>query len=261
MNRSYRTPSASLLATWRKIRQRKHREKRGLFLAEGVRSVDALLRSGHLHVESILFTESKPPVEVHPGTPLYRLSDREFESVSGTENPQGIAAICRIPDAASPDDLSVGHGALLATDAIQDPGNLGTMIRTAVWFGVKGVICGSGTVDLWNPKVVRSTAGSTGLLPYTVGALEEILPRFESHGWRVILLDGSPESKPLQSVKRAGRTVVVVGNEANGIRPELFGSRRERVRIEGYPDRVESLNAAVAVGISLYRLASPEGKT
>ncbi|MEX2586102.1 MAG: RNA methyltransferase, partial [Balneolaceae bacterium] len=184
----------------------------------------------------------------------YRLSKKDFESIVDTESPQGVAAVCQIPETATTESLSVGNGVLIAMDAIQDPGNLGTMVRSAVWFGASGILCGKGTVDLYHPKVVRSTAGVTGLLPVSTGILGTELEKLESAGWNVLLLDAGPEASPLQHLPLPDRIVLVVGNEGNGIDSSLFDRERQRVAIEGNRDRLESLNAAVALSIVLYEL-------
>jgi RNA methyltransferase, TrmH family len=186
--------------------------------------------------------------------PVARLGKQEFEELSDTDNPQGIMAVCRMPDEIPTEKLAARSGVIVATDAIQDPGNLGTMIRTSVWFGAVGFICGTGTVDPWHPKVVRSTAGATGAIPWLSDDLEGLFTRLEAEGWEVLLLDGGKGSVPLPDVSKQQKTVLVVGNEANGINPELMTSNRQRVKIEGTPGTVESLNAAIALGIAMYEL-------
>lgn len=138
------------------------------------------------------------------------------------------------------------------TDAIQDPGNLGTIIRTAAWFGVSGIVFGEGCVDPFHPKVVRSTAGATGTVSFLKGNLEPLFRDLESSGWHVYLLDGSARAREIRTVRPGKKSILIAGNEANGIRPELFCSNRSPVRIGGDSATVESLNAAVALGISLF---------
>lgn len=244
--------SSRQLTAWRKLGRKKVRQEAGLFLAEGERCVEQILSVGRLDVEAILLSEASEwrPADENPD--CYRLSKKDFESIVDTESPQGVAAVCRMTASATTETLSVGSGLLVAMDAIQDPGNLGTMVRSAVWFGVSGILCGKGTVDLYHPKVVRSTAGVTGLLPASTGTLATELKKLESAGWRVLLLDAGPGASPLQHLQLPDRTVLVVGNEGNGIDTSLFDGERQRVAIEGDRDRLESLNAAVALSIVLY---------
>jgi TrmH family RNA methyltransferase len=133
---------------------------------------------------------------------------------------------------------------------------MGTILRTAAWFGAKALVAGKGSVDIYNPKVVRSTAGATGSIPVLTGDLEEIFNELESSGWQVMLLDGGNSAEPLRSIQPADKTILVVGNEGNGIHKNLLNSGRKKVKIESAPgqEKVESLNAAVAVSIALWTL-------
>ncbi len=258
-----KTISNRQLKLLRKLNRKKYREREGLFLIEGPRAVRQVLDNGVLSVEGLFFDESgqlfneaywSEAAEEREGV---LVSAGDFEEVADTDNPQGVMALCRTPGEAGRDTLASATGLLLATDAIQDPGNLGTIIRTASWFGVRGLLSGRGTVDLFHPKVVRSTAGATGTVPYRNVELEAALDYFEEKGWRVLLLDAGPEAVSLNEIGRDDKTILVVGNEAHGIDDSLPGGRRRAVHIpgQGGEEGVESLNAAVAAGIALYRLA------
>lgn len=243
--------SARQIARWRTLSRRKGREREGLFLVEGERAVRQVLANDVLQVESVLLEEganiSKPKT-----SRVVELDQETFRSISCAETPQGILAVATIPAETKLEGLCDSKGLLLALDAIQDPGNLGTLIRTALWFGVQGILIGKGTVDLWNPKVVRSTAGATGALPWRSGNLDEMLVELESSEWKSALLDIGERSTPLPSFSASHRQILVVGNEGNGIRDDLKRPNRSLVRIEGHKNRVESLNVAIAAGIALY---------
>lgn len=227
-------------------------------MAEGERCVEQILQNGIVSVEELVVEEgfAATGIILGAGCPISRLRRPDFEVLSDTENPQGVMAVCKIPDEITPDKLAARSGVIIATDAIQDPGNLGTMIRTAVWFGAVGLICGTGTVDPWHPKVVRSTAGATGAIPWLSDDLKSLFRQLVAEGWKVLLLDGGEGSVPLPDVEKQEKTVLVVGNEANGINPELMTSNRQRVKIEGNPGTVESLNAAIALGIAMYEVGN-----
>lgn len=241
----------------RKLSQKKYREREGLFLAEGERTVEQVVENGLVEVETV-FVEERFKVEENwfKGIEVCVLEDEILAEVADTDNPQGILAVCKMPDEIQPEKLANQSGVIVATDAIQDPGNMGTILRTAAWFGAKALIAGKGTVDVYHPKVVRSTAGATGSIPVLSGELEDILAGLESAGWKALLLDGGEEAEPLGSVQPAKKTVLVVGNEGNGINRVLLHSGRKKVKIESAPGRgkVESLNAAVAVSIALWRV-------
>ncbi len=149
------------------------------------------------------------------------------------------------------------QGVLVATDAIQDPGNMGTIIRTAAWFGVCGLLAGKGSTDIFNPKTVRSTAGATGAVPYQNAKLAEMLPAFEEAGWEVFMLEASEDSTSIGNVVHAERVIIIVGNEANGIDSNLMIPGRTAVHIKPRNDEqnVESLNAAIALAIALYEFS------
>lgn len=232
----------------------KHRKKNGLFLAEGIRCVEQIIENKYVNVRELLIDQSDPGhqnLQTHD-LPVYELTNEQFVTVSDTETPQGVIAVCEIPDEATIDKLSKTEGVIVALDAIQDPGNLGTIIRTAAWFGTSGIIFGEGCVDPFHPKVVRSTAGATGTVPFLKGNLDTVFLDLESSGWKIYLLDGSARAQDIQTVNPDKQSILVAGNEANGINPELFGSNRKPVRIGGDSTTVESLNAAVALGIGLF---------
>ncbi len=235
----------------------KYRKREGLFLAEGVRCVEQILENGIVTVEELLLDKTAGDISFLKrfDVPVYELESEDFLSISDTENSQGIIAVCQIPFEANVDELVLSEGVIIATDAIQDPGNLGTMIRTASWFDASGIIFGTGTVDSFHPKVVRSTAGATGRLAYQSGDLSKMINEFEEHGWDIVLMDRGEGSINLKEVVPDRRTLIVVGNEGRGITGKLFTSTRKKVRIDGKSEAVESLNAAVATSIALYHFA------
>lgn len=247
-------PSANQLKNWRKLLLGKYRKREQLFLAEGIRCVDQIIRKKTVHIEELLVERGSefPEQLLSAGYPAYELSTDDFKSVSDTDTPQGVVAVCRTPAETDISVLTNSTGILVAFDAIQDPGNLGTMIRTAAWFNASGLLVGNGTVDPFHPKVVRSTAGATGTLPYLKRELSSTLPLFEENGWTVYILDGGKEARPIRSVSPDAKTILVIGNEGNGVDPKLFHKERPAVKIPGNRTNVESLNAAIAMSIALY---------
>lgn len=239
----------------RKLARKKYREKEQRFVVEGERAVEQVVENGLVEVETV-FVSVGIAVSYQLSAISVEIGEDVLAEVADTENPQGILAVCKMPGEVGIDELKNQEGVIVATDAIQDPGNMGTILRTAAWFGAKALIAGKGSVDVYNPKVVRSTAGATGSIPVLSGELEAILKELESSGWQVLLLDGGEESVKLRSVQPAKKTIIVVGNEGNGISRNLLDSDRQKVRIESAPgqDKVESLNAAIAVSIALWGL-------
>lgn len=250
-----RPASNNQIKLWRKLQQTKYRKKEGLFLAEGERCVEQIVENAFIEIDSIILeTGYLPGFEYEANA--YEVESSDFESLSDTDSPQGILAVCKIPEETSLEKLKNGSGVIVALDGVQDPGNVGTIVRTAAWFGAVGLLIGHGTADLFHPKVVRSTAGATGALDYMKEDLAEILAEFENEEWQVYLMDGGESSIDIQTVDPAEKSILVIGNEGNGISNELFADQRTAVRIPGDSTTVESLNAAIALGIGLFELTS-----
>jgi len=242
----------------RKLGQKKYREKEGLFIVEGERAVEQVLENGVVKVKEVFVEENRAVSRQLLAVSSFQIDSNTFSEISDTENPQGILAVCEIPSEISIEELSKKEGLIVVTDRIQDPGNLGTIVRTAAWFGASAVLVGKGSVDLHHPKVVRSTAGATGVLQYRNSNLNEDLSILEKEGWQVLLLDGSDGALPVSRIHTTNRTVLIVGNEANGIDKDLKSAKRKRVMIPSAENNrsVESLNAAIALSIALYQLRS-----
>lgn len=248
-----RPASNNQFKEWKKLLMGKYRKKHRLFLAEGPRGVEQILENGLIVVKELIIRNGDEAcIPSRTKHAVYSLQPNEFNLLADTETPQGILAVCRQPDEATVSELSGKEGVIVAFDAVQDPGNLGTMVRTSSWFGASGIIAGTGTADLFHPKVVRSTAGATGSIPFVKGNLNEIFADLEQNGWPVYLLDGSDESANIATIHLAEKAVLVVGNEGNGVDSSLFASNRHPVKIPGQNRYVESLNAAVALSIGLY---------
>lgn len=232
-------------------------------MMEGGRSIQQLVENNIVTVEVLFFDEEQEYWLRHEWADVVRHLDSRllttdvFNEVADTENPQGVLALCRMPPEIKKKQLMKEEGIIIATDAIQDPGNLGTMIRTSGWFGATGMLLGKGTVDMFHPKVVRSTAGATGTIPYNNADLENDLLDFEEHGWQVMLLDARPKAKNLREMVSNNKTILVIGNEANGIAKSLFREGRQVVEIPpaSKTENVESLNASIALSIALYALS------
>lgn len=239
---------------WRKLQQSKYRRKEGLFVAEGERCVEQIVANGFINVNALVVEKGyKPGFEVTDS--VFEVSHDDFRSLSDTDTPQGIIAVCETPAESSMAHVKDANGVIVALDAVQDPGNVGTIIRTAAWFGAAGILYGEGTADPFHPKVVRSTAGATGALPYQKGEITELLERYEAEGWGCLLMDGGEKSVDIRKVNPSEKTILVIGNEGNGISNELFTNKRKAVRIPGSHTLVESLNAAIAFGIGIYIFA------
>ena len=244
--------SNNQLKLWRKLGQAKYRKKEGLFIAEGERCVEQIIANGYVNVAALI-AEKGYLLPDNIQEPVFEVESSDFAKLSDTDSPQGILAVCETPGQSDTKTISTRPSVIVALDAVQDPGNVGTIIRTAAWFDAAGILFGHGTADPFHPKVVRSTAGATGALPYQKGEITELLERFEGEGWDCLLMDGGPGAEDLNSITSYENKVLVIGNEGNGISDDCFSVHRRRVKIPGNSATVESLNAAIALGIGLYR--------
>ncbi len=250
----------------RKLNRKKYRYKERLFLLEGARAVQQVIANQEIRIRALFFDEDQQYWEqpdwekVADQLEVATLPQDLFMEVSDTDSPQGVLALCEMPSEATAEELAEKSGLIVALDGLQDPGNLGTIIRTAGWFGISGIISGKGTVDMFHPKVVRGTAGATGTIPFMNGELSGVFDTLEQHNWHIYLLDAGAESKALHEISSIKKGVIVVGNEGHGIGDELMMPNRSSVRIPSPvgQENVESLNAAIAASIALYDLS---GKT
>ena len=231
---------------WKKLLTRKGREKSGLFIVEGEHLVEEALKEKDVVTEMIISESSESSlIKAIDHIPIYIVSNEIAKALSETEHSQNIFAVCRPKK-----EVVQQFQKLLLIDGIQDPGNLGTIIRTADAIGLDAVIIGEGTVDLYNGKVLRAAQGSHFHLPIIKGKLEEWISKLSEQG---IPTYGSAlhDAIPLNEVKKTDSYALIVGNEGRGIRKELLSMTTANVYIPMY-GRSESLNVAVASGILMY---------
>ena len=257
----------TLQTTIRDLGRRRGRERRGLSLAEGVRLVEEAVASG-IEVRGAAVS---PGLEATTrgralksslaarGVPLEEVSDSELAALADTEQPQGIVAVVR-PPAWSLDRIATPPGAvLLVLDAVQDPGNAGTLLRTAHALGAAGVVALKGTVDLTSPKVLRGSMGALFRLPAVATEAAELLAWASARGielW-VAEADGEALTRPAVPRDRRPPLALIVGNEGAGVSRELEAAASRRVSIP-LAGGAESLNVAVAAGILLYEVTRAE---
>ena len=240
----------SLVKAWKKLATtRKERERSGEFIVEGFHLVEEALKNKEL-VNSIIVREGVDlPL-------LWDIDDIEMIEVTApvvkefaeTETSQGVFAICK--QAQYTEIQMAGWRKLLLVDAVQDPGNIGTMIRTADAAGLDAVVLGKGSADLYNPKTLRSAQGSHFHIPVVRGELLEWVENLVEDG---VPIYGTAleDAIPYTEVKHDGKFALIMGNEGSGISPQLLARTDENVIIPLY-GQAESLNVAVATGILLY---------
>jgi RNA methyltransferase, TrmH family len=226
---------------------------------EGFRIIEEAVRSG-LKFRAVFFSESAEPraarllpqIGAHVETIL--LPDKLFASAVPSDSPQGVAALASVKRFTLEEILDhPAPGPLLVIAGVQDPGNLGTILRSAEAFGAKGVLLGEGTVSAYNSKVVRASAGSLFRVMLAKVSLTEAIDKMRARAIRLVAT-ASHKGVPLPEAKLSGQVAVFVGNEGAGLDKKLLGQMDELITIP-HSDRVESLNAGVAASIVLYEVS------
>jgi TrmH family RNA methyltransferase len=248
-----------LLTLARDLGRRKAREKHSLFVAEGVRSVEELLRSG-LRLRGALvgpqLSEAPRGQQLRAsldsaGVEVSEVSERDFRSAAETESPQGVLAIAEIPKLSLNELDTSARCRLLVLDAVQDPGNVGTIVRTAAALGATATIALTGTVDLWNPKVIRSSMGAQFVHPALHASASGLFDFLDTQN--IELWSADAAGHPLSDEPAPLRLAVALGNEGSGLSSEVR-ARSKRIVSLPLTRGAESLNVAVAAGIILYQL-------
>lgn len=243
-----------------KLTQKKYRQKLGQTLVEGVRAVRSAVQAGAPLVDIVVAEDRRGDEQVQAllrdaDVPVYVASAGEVAALSDTDSPQGVLAVVRTVRVEE-EALAAQH-TILALDGVQDPGNVGTALRTAAWFGADAVLAGQGTAGLFHPKVVRAAAGA--LWDVQLGrtkALANMLARFQDRGFACY--GAGLEGTSARAWRSRHPSVLVLGSEAHGLSSEVRDGLDERVHIEGTTTRqgTESLNVAVAAGILMYEWLS-----
>jgi len=251
--------SQARLKSLKKLALKKYRDREGRFIIEGVRLCEEALAAG-AEIETWIYAPSLltrargralldriPPR--HPA--LLRATSAQFKALTQVASPQGIACVVRKREQkALPSGIS---GLYLVLDRISDPGNMGTILRTAAWFGVDGVLAGPGTVENTHPAVMRASAGALFHLPaFENVRLEQWLVQQKERGFILIAADAR-DGTDVRELRSTGRDILVIGSEAGGIDPALENLMTIKTHIPGF-GAGESLNAAVACAIVLYQL-------
>jgi len=254
---------STLQTTIRDLGRRRGRERRGLALAEGVRLVEEAMAAGvelrGAAVSPALEATSrgralKSGLET-AGVRLEAVAEPELERLADTEHPQGIVAVIRPPSWTLEHIATPAGAALLVLDAVQDPGNVGTMLRTGLGLGAAGLVALKGTAELVSPKVLRASMGALFRLPAVAADPAAFLEWARGRGVELWVADPEGIALPLPAGRRDQRPplALVLGNEGAGVGAALGAAGTRRVAIP-LASGAESLNVAVAAGILLYEV-------
>ncbi|RZK16448.1 MAG: RNA methyltransferase [Pedobacter sp.] len=236
--------SKSQISFIKSLHQKKYRKEHGLFLVEGIKSIIEFIQSNY-KIHSIFYNSGqfnllpKLPANIN----LFEVNNAELGKISTLQTPQGFLALVHIPKKEIIDQLTLKNKFTLVLDGVQDPGNFGTIIRTADWFGFKQIICSEDTVEAFNPKTVQATMGSLA----RVNIYYEDLPSFLSlHKLPIFgaLLDG----ESIYKTNWGNEGLVILGNEGKGISAEIIKKVNHPVTIPKFGE-AESLNVAVSAAI------------
>lgn len=224
------------------LNKKKYRDEHKLFFIEGIKSIREAINFNQ-EIETILY--SPEMIEYNLEVEGIKVSKEILCKISDTVTPQGIIAVCKIKD----NDITVlkDKKRIVFLDKVQDPGNVGTIIRTADAFGFDGVILSKECADIYSPKVIRSTMGSIFHLPIIRDVNVEELKKLDMK-----IYSSSLEAKKyIKDIKIGEKAILVIGNEGNGISDETKKITDEFIKIE-MPGNAESLNASIAAGILMY---------
>ena len=229
----------------RSLELKKNRKRESLFVAEGPKVIEELLKlkTPHTIIATKEWIDNNPKI-----SNVIEVSERELESASLLKTPQQVLALFAIET--TEQDLNIDNNKLyLALDGIQDPGNLGTIIRIADWFGIENIFCSTDTADIYNPKTIQATMGAIGRvkvhyvdLPAYIASLQEKAPVYGT------FLDG----ESIYDKKLENHGIIIMGNEGKGISDECGKHVSERLLIPNYPvgrETSESLNVSTATAI------------
>ncbi|WP_058302443.1 TrmH family RNA methyltransferase [Gorillibacterium timonense] len=248
---------------WSELTGKKGRDKQGRFLLEGIHLIQEALHAG-VAVRTVLYdlekglsSELEPLLADAPQIELVGVSAAVLAKCSETETPQGALAIADKPSSGLKELLADPAGFVVALDGLQDPGNVGTIIRTADAAGAAGVIVGKGSADPYAPKTVRSTMGSLFHLPVVEAALAPLLEEATARGVQVYST-GMASGLTCYDADFTAPVWFVIGNEGRGVSPEVRALVQQELSIP-MPGQAESLNAAMAAGILLYEAVRQRG--
>lgn len=250
------TSNAQIKAVVQLMKKAKARRERGLFVVEGIKMFKEAPKEclEKVYVSSALWEKG---IEIEEDIQVEVVEEKVFCAISDTVTPQGILCLVRRNEYRLEDMISEKGGKkplLMILEDLQDPGNLGTILRTAEGAGVTGIIMSKNTVDVYNPKVIRSTMGSVYRMPLLYAdRIQDILPKLNEAGIRTYAAHLKGENNYEEENYRGG-TAFFIGNEGNGLSDELSEKADCLIKIpmEG---KVESLNAAMAAGILMYESA------
>ena len=236
--------SKSQISLLKSLQHKKFRIEHGFFLVEGIKSVKEFIDSAY-QIETIYHNYTFDPnlLKLSRKINFQGISLNDLEKISTLKTPQDIVALVKIPEWPVLTQAILKQKFSIVLDGIQDPGNMGTIIRTADWFGIKHIICSEDTVDVYNPKVIQATMGSLSRINVYYIDLQPFLSQINMPAFGA-LLDGTN----IYQTNFGDEGLIVMGNEGNGLRPEIVKLVHKAITIPRV-GKAESLNVGIATAI------------
>jgi TrmH family RNA methyltransferase len=236
--------SKSQISLLKSLHHKKFRSEHGLFLVEGFKSVNEFIDSAY-QIEAIYHTSAVDPklLKLSRKMNFNEISLNDLGKISSLKSPHDILALVKIPQWPVLNEAAISKKFSIVLDGIQDPGNMGTIIRTADWFGIKHIICSDDTVDVYNPKVVQATMGSIAYVNVYYTNLATFLP-----GIKLPIFGALLNGANIYQTNFGTEGLVIMGNEGNGLRPEIIKLIQHPVTIPK-AGNAESLNVGIATAI------------
>lgn len=223
---------------WVRLHEKKERDKTNLFLIEGEHLIEEALKE---NIVETIITDIPEKVSFPDSVAV---TSEIMKKISAN-----VSAVHYIAVVRKPQKEIISPSRILMLDDVQDPGNLGTLVRTAVSFGFSAIYCSKGTVDLYNEKVIRSTQGALFHIPVVYADLAEEIQKYKEQGFEIIATS-LHDAEPMEKIRPSEKMVFILGNEGQGVSKPIMDLSDQRLYIE--MKEFESLNVAVAGGIVMY---------
>jgi TrmH family RNA methyltransferase len=236
--------SKSQISLFKSLQHKKFRNVHGLFVAEGFKSVAEFIASGY-PIQTVYHTDAAAPklLKLSAKINFQETSLNDLAKISSLTTPQEVIALIKVPQWPTLNAALLKNKYALVLDGVQDPGNMGTIIRTADWFGITHIICSDDSVDVYNPKVVQATMGSLARVNVYYADLQLAIPQLKIPVYGALL-----NGQNIYTTSFNTEGLIVMGNEGNGIRPEIQKLIDTPITIPG-AGATESLNVAIAAAI------------
>jgi TrmH family RNA methyltransferase len=247
--------SKSQISLLTSLQHKKFRREHGLFMVEGYKSITEFIDSDY-HIHTIYHTPDITPklLKLSQKINFQEISLNELQKISALKNPADAIATVNIPQWGGLNYTTLKNKFSLVLDGVQDPGNMGTIIRTADWFGITNIICSEDTVDAYNPKVVQATMGSLARVNVTYTNLAGLISAAKLPVFGALL-----NGENIYTTNFGTEGLIVMGNEGNGIRPDIQALVTKAITIPRI-GKAESLNVAIATAICCSELAAKSYK-